>query len=411
MTSQLEDELTHTLAGAADLAPEPDESFVEGVHRRRRARTHRRVAMVAGCAAVLAVVSGVAVTNLSWRATEPGPPFASSDWSGTVPDFATADPPDKVWPDAVHRLPATLPNGAKYQVFAVLGGDRYLVRTTAGVPSASAPWVYNARTGDLVFLGTEEMRTRPGSSSKDWTTAVGDYAVWFGTASESNQRDAGVWTARLDGTGDPKMIATVKDHGSIPPLIGVLGDSVYWAQEGSGTYRLPVSGGTPQRVRDSDGYQLFGLSPWVDTTGHLVAEEDPTPDKGVLWDLETGERRPWVSHKDAQTVICAPQICTGRTERGTYFVQRLDGTGFQELPYPEDGFHATPAIGGRFSIGTVKTSDGTFRYIWDIVGDKVASAAAPAGQDDGTAYGFESSTFQWLAGDGSVRVLDLKAIR
>jgi hypothetical protein len=360
-------------------------------------------------------VSSVAVTNLSLRSTGSQLPFAAAGWSGTMPDLVAADSPDTVWPEAVHRLPPTLPDGSGYQVFAVLGGDRYLIRAE-GASRASAPWVFNSRTGDLVVLGTEEMRTHPGSSSKDWTVAAGDHAVWFGSVTVDNGKrwDGEIWTARLDGTGDPKRIATVAEHGNIPPLIGIIGDSVYWHQGASGIYRLPISGGTPQRVRGSDGYQLFGLSPWADTTEHLVAEGQSTPSSGVLWNLETGERRPWVAHEDAQTVVCDPLICTGSTKRGTHFVQRLDGTGFRELPYPENGFHTSPAIAGRFSLGTVETPRGYAWYVWDLVDDKVASIAATAtgspGEENGIHYGFEGSTFQWRANDGSVHVLDLKAI-
>ncbi|MGN9907940.1 hypothetical protein ACTMTJ_10370 [Phytohabitans sp. LJ34] len=415
MTHQLEEDLTYTLSDAANHAPEPDEGFLDGVRRRQRARRHRRTAGMAGCAAVLVVVGGVAVANLSAGSTDEPPPFASSNWSGTVPDFAAAEAPDKVWSEAVHRLPATLPNGSDYQVFAVLGGDRYLVRT--GKPNASAPSVFNAETGEVIFLGTEQMRTRPDSSSTDWTAAVGDYAVWFGTAGVDNGKrwHAEIWTARLDGTGDPKKIATVPDHGSSPPLIGVLGDSLYWdeaglvGEESAAIYRLPVTGGTPQRVPDSDGYRLFGLSPWADTTRHFVAEDESTPSRGVLWDVETGERRPWVAHENARKVICAPEICTGTTQGGKYFVQRLDGTGLRELPYPKDGFNASPAMAGRFSVGTVQTARGILWYVWDLVDGKAAGVTAPSGSE-GISYGYEDSIFQWRAADGSVRVLDLAAI-
>jgi len=370
---------------------------------------------------VLAVVGGLAVTKLSPGSTGQKLPFANSDWSGTVPDLAAADPPDKVWPEAVHRLPATLPNGSGYQVFAVLGGDRYLVRTEESI--VSAPSVSDAKTGDVTFLGTDEMPTRLVSAGdRDWTTVAGDYAVWFLAAEVDNgdRWHAEIWTARLDGTGDPKKIATVPDHGHSPPLIGVLGDSLYWdeaglpGEESAAIYRLPVTGGTPQRVPDSDGYQLFGLSPWADTTKHFVGEDGSTPSTGVLWNVATGERRPWVAHKKARKIICVPQICAGTTKGGKYFVQRLDGSGFRELPYPKDGFYLSPASAGRFSVGWVKTSHGYVWYVWDLVDDKVASTTATAtgspGHEDGMYYGFEGSTFQWRAGDGSVRVLDLGAI-
>ena len=124
--------------------------------------------------------------------------------------------------------------------------------------------------------------------------------------------------------------------------------------------------------------------------------------------------RPWVAHKKTRKIICDPQICAGTTKGGKYFVQRLDGTGFHELPYPKGGFYLSPASAGGFSLGWVKTSHGYVWYVWDLVDDKVASTTATAtgspGHEGGMYYGFEGSTFQWRAGDGSARVLDLGAI-
>lgn len=388
---------------------------------RRRKRARRAAQMIGATASVaaLAVVGGVVATGMGQRDLQYGAPYASSGWSGTVPDLAGGDSPEEVWPEAVHRLPATLPDGRGYQVYAVLGGDRYLVRTDAEV---SAPLVFDAKSGDLVFLGTEEMRARPGWSTRDWTVAVGDHAVWFASVPEDNgQRwHAEIWTARLDGTGGPKKIATVPDHGHDPTNIGVLGDGLYWGpnvmgdRAGSGVTRVPVTGGAPRPVPDSDGFLLFGLSPWTDTTSHYVAEGESTPRRGVLWNVETGERRPWVAHGAAEQLVCHPEICAGTTGEGRHFLQRLDGTGVRELPYPKDGFDLRPAVGGRFGVGTVKTSRGYVWYAWDLTDDTVASIrageAGATGSDGEGYYGFERSILQWRAPDGAVRVLDLAAI-
>lgn len=409
MSTSLEDELTRTLAGAAGSAPEPDDSFVGAVYR-RQARQRRRVAAIAGCAAVLAVVGGLAVVRLTPSHDEQA---IVATWTGTVPDFEAAGALETVWPEAVHRLPARLPDGASYQVFSILGGDRYLIRRQSGKgprPETGAPSVFDAKTGDVTFLGNLEQASHPDSSSEDWTTAVGDQAVWFaGVQGPQGTWDAEVWTARLDGAGDPRMIGTVSGHGNIPPGIGVIGDSLYWDAAGDGIYRLPNSGGEAERLPRSEGYLTFGLSPWVDTSGHVVPPDATTPLSGELWDVASGEHRPWRAPEKARNIVCDPLICSGFTTAGRHFVQRPDGSAYQELPYKEDAFNLSSAVGGRLGIGTVNTSRGLVWYVWDLASDRLGTVSAQA-QPSRIFRGFEQATLQWPADSQTIYVLDLAAI-
>jgi hypothetical protein len=402
--TNLEEELTYTLTGAATLAPEPDESFVLGVRRRQRARKRRRVAAIAGCTAVLAVVSGLAVVRLT---PDRNDQETVATWTGTVPDFDAAGSPETVWPEAVHRLPAKLPNGASYQVFSVLGDDRYLVRQR---PRGGAPFVFDAKGGNVTFLGNEEQARHLDSSSVNWTTAVGDQAVWFASVrGPQGTWDAEIWSARLDGAGDPRVIGTVSGHGNIPPGIGVVGDSLYWDAAGGGVYRLPLSGGTAERLPHSEGYLLFDLSPWVDTSGHAIPPDTPTPLSGELWNVESGERRSWSAPESSRNIVCDPLICAGFTTAGKQFVQRPDRSAYQELPFPEDGFNISPAVEGRFGVGTVVTSRGLRWYAWDLVTGKVGAVSAEPSQ--GIDRGFEQATLQWPVDQQTIYVLDLTAIR
>jgi hypothetical protein len=101
---------------------------------------------------------------------------------------------------------------------------------------------------------------------------------------------------------------------------------------------------------------------------------------------------------------------------GRHFVQRLDGTGYQELPYAEEDFHPFPALEGQFSVGTVETAHGNRWYVWDLTTGKAGTVSAepPDGDDPGgreaTYRGFEQSTLQWQTDEQTILVLDLKAI-
>lgn len=423
MTTSLEEDLAHTLAGAAERAPEPDEGFVVGVRQRRRARRNRRIAAVAACATVLTVASGLGVVRLT-RPADEGVPVAA--WSGTVPDFDTVESPDKVWPEAVRRLPLRLPNGSEYQVHAVLGNDRYLVSLVSwGMPEVEerwAPWVFDAKSGGLTFLGQKEKPDNYSAGSDDWATAVGDYAIWFSGGAGSDDAE-GIWVARLDGDGEPRKLGVLPIRVYGLPTYGLTKDAVYWHVEGSGVYRVPLSGGAPELIRGSEGYAATGLSPWVNTKERPLTGPGPGPEElsGELWDLETGERRPWRTTVPGATgVTCAPLQCTGLSGNGRHFVHRLDGTAVQALPYGRDDFHPFYSMEGRFGLGTVRTSHGEVWYVWDLVTGLAGtvSADSPPGRDDvnkpgftqAASRGFEDSLLQWPADEQSIYVLDLKAI-
>lgn len=423
MTTHLEEELAHTLTGAADRAPEPDEGFVDGVYRRRRARRRRRFAAVAACATVLAVATGLGAVRLTSSEEVPLP---AATWSGTVPDFGAAGSPDKVWPEAVHRLPHRLPNGSEYQVHAVLGNDRYLVSLVSwGVPEVEerwAPWVYDAKSGALTFLGQKEKPGTYSVGSDDWATAIGDYAIWFSGGASSDDNE-GIWVARLDGEGDPRKLGELPLRVYGLPTYGLTKDAVYWHVAGSGVYRVPLSGGKPELIPESKGYAATGMSPWVDTKERVPTGPGSGPEvlSGELWDLETGERRPWrTTVPGASDVTCGPLQCTGLSGNGRHFVHRLDGSGVQALPYGRDDFHPFYSVEGRFGLGTVRTSHGEVWYVWDLVTGRAGtvSADSPPGRDDvnkpgftqAASRGFEDSLLQWPADEQSIYVLDLSAI-
>lgn len=405
MSNQLEADLVRTMADAADDAPLPDDDFLAGVRHRRRTRRRRHVAAVTASVATLALLGGLTLVRLNGSTEDVMRPAA---WSGTVPDFESARSPRDVWPDAVRRLPATLPDGAHYDVLAAAGADRYLVRAIGGQPSG--PYVFDAKAGTARLVGSQDGGDRAEIHTVT-ATVVSGQAVWT-VYEEADGLE--LWAAPMDGGGAPRRLVDFPIGDT--PVFGVADDTVYWSVDrGSGTevYRVPLSGGEPELVTGSTGWSASGSSPWLDSKRRKGGDRT-----GELWNLATEERLAWTANREAELVDCDPVLCTGQTVDGTHVVQRLDGTGYQRLPYRGDDFVPESApVEGRFGIGHVSREDGEAWYVWDRATGTVAAVTA-ADAPIGSGYvppqltyrGFEGTTLQWQDGDEAVYVLDLTAI-
>ncbi|MEJ3742891.1 hypothetical protein WEI85_06350 [Actinomycetes bacterium KLBMP 9797] len=402
MSNQLEADLVRTMADAADDAPLPGEDFLVGVRHRQRIRRRRHAAAVVAGVAVLALAGGATVVRLAGSTEDKLAPAA---WSGTVPDFASAGSPREVWPDAVRRLPVTLPDGVHYEVLAAAGADRYLVAAVGG--TLSGPYLFDAKAGTVRFLGGQGAAVR---AEVRTGAVVGGYAVW--TVYKGND-GLELWAAPVGG-GAPRQLVDFPIGDT--PVFGIAGDTIYWSVDrGSGTeiYRVPLSGGEPALVPGSAGWRASAQSPWLDSKRRVDADR-----AGELWNLTTGERLTWAASPDAAHVDCDPVLCTGQAADGTHIVQRLDGTGYQKLPYRGDDFTPESApVEGRFGVGHLSGADGEAWYVWDRVTGTVAAvtaADAPMGSGYSTPQltyrGFEGTTLQWQDGDEAVYVLDLEAV-
>jgi hypothetical protein len=440
MTSQLEEELTRTLTGAADGAPPPGDDFLAGVRGHQRRRRNHRAAAVAACAIVITTVGTMTAVSLNTPAP-PLPEQVATSWNGEIPDFEAARPAQEVWPDAVHRLPKTLPDGRQYQVVDVLGQDRYLITTArfrmAGPGTAviereekiTGPAVFDAKAKTVRPLYDEDGVIDQDMFFYSFQTVarVGDWAVWMVSATLTARGVRGgfeLWSSRLDGVGGPRLIATLTERDRAVPHVGVAGEYVYWQQSGAdgtgsaGVYRLPVSGGTPQLVPGSEGYSWLGVSPWVTSTEWVTPVDESTePRQGELWNLVTGERRTWIANPGARHLRCDPVLCTGQTSDGTQTVQRLDGTGYQVLSPFKPAVPGSGTAGeGRFAVGGAIKPDDRRQYVWDrFTGEAAVTRMAlteqrPTDVGDMSFTGYENTTVQWPDGENGYYVLDLKAI-
>ncbi|GAA1720080.1 hypothetical protein [Nonomuraea bangladeshensis] len=302
--TELEDKLSHAFAGAAQRAPQAPAGLLATVktrHRRRRART----AAVYAATAVVLVAGGVgtAVSGLGASA-EPQPAVSAT---GEAEPPADKIPPrvEKVWPQAVHKIPAKLPDGRTYYPQLLLDDRTLLVMTGVNDGKRQFLWSYDLGTGRPRKIA-EIPPTKGSAIFADGVAAGGGNIVWWASYKEAGSpRVARIWTVPAAG-GRPRPVTdvplgNVMKEGHINGL-AVTGSDVVFAYEKGGVYRVPLSGGSPQPVKGAERHHILQW-PWVGVhDGKSTFRE--------LLNVETGERRDAVIKADEE-VRCGLERCAG----------------------------------------------------------------------------------------------------
>ncbi|MCW3813179.1 hypothetical protein ONA91_01730 [Micromonospora sp. DR5-3] len=418
MISELEEHLTRTLASAADEAPVPAYDPVGAVRGRQRRRRHRRAGLAAACA--VALVAGSVLTGVRLAAPEPdhGPEYVFSP--DRIPDFANLPEPQKVWPEAVHRLPGRLPDGSRYAVMAVLGDDRYLVARDR-FDGEAGPLVLDLRSRTVTVLGTSAVSQGLAMSRVLMAREVDGQAVWFLEGFRNNRPVREAWVAPLDG-GPARRLTDLPDGSA--PRFSVAGHSIIWEQEAPGRWKLPegprvsvrrvsLSGGPAADVTGSQGFVPANAAPWItDQRFGTGIEAKPS---GELRNVVTGERLRWKAATDVQFVQCGPTWCAGRGSGDRIALQELDGSNPVQLSYRGE---LSPSHGGRLAIGQLELPAAWLHLIWDRTTGKAAgiSEPRPAGASPGYGWNiqladFEPEVLTLRATDDQLVVLDLGAIK
>ncbi|MBB5078791.1 TolB family protein [Nonomuraea endophytica] len=302
--TDLEDQLSRVLSGAAHRAPQPPEGLLATVktrHRRRRAR----MAAVRTAAAVVLVAGGVgAVVSALGASAEPYPAVSATGRPEASPDKI---PPliEKVWPQAVHKIPAKLPDGRAYYPQLLLDDRTLLVMTGVSDGKRQFLWSYELSTGRPRQIA-EIPPTKGSAIFADGVAAGGGNIVWWASYKEAGSpRVARIWTVPATG-GQPRPVTdvplgNVMKQGHIDGLT-VAGSDVIFAYEKGGVYRVPLSGGSPQPVKGAERHHILRW-PWVGVhRGKAIFRE--------LFNAETGERRDAVVKADEE-VRCGVDRCAG----------------------------------------------------------------------------------------------------
>ncbi|MER7500525.1 hypothetical protein AB0L05_12130 [Nonomuraea pusilla] len=364
--NDLENELSRLLADAAERAPRAPTGLSATVKTRYRRRRARSAALLA--AVTVAAVIGGAGTVVKIVRTSAVPQSASN---ATDKPTGMAKPPtdvippsiEKVWPQAVHKIPAVLPDGRDYYPELLLDDRTLLVITGIKGGKRRFLWSYDLHSGKPTRIA-EIPLTKGSQSFADDIAAGGGNIVWWAYKEAGKNRVAQIWTVPVRG-GTPRPVSDVpmahatKQLGQITDLT-VVGTEVIFAYEKGGVYRVPLSGGQVQPVKGAEQQHILRW-PWVGT--HRVMD-----DFLELFNAETGERRHAVVAADEEVrcgvircmgmkvryekVPCTVKSCADKTKKERVilrsFVRNRDGSGERALPAATDLFGPTDLALDRF---------------------------------------------------------------
>lgn len=240
--NDLEDELSRLLADAAERAPRASAGLsatVRARHRRRRARSAALLAAVA----VVVVIGGAGVVVKAVRTPLVPQPAANATDKPTGRQAPPADviPPsiEKVWPQAVRKIPATLPDGRDYYPQSLLDDRTLLVMTGVMDGNRQFLWSYDLNSGKPTRIA-EIPPTKDSAIFADGVTAGGGNIVWWASYKEpGKKRVARIWTVSVRG-GTPRPVTdvplgNVMKEGHINGLTVVGRDVVFAYEKGVST--------------------------------------------------------------------------------------------------------------------------------------------------------------------------------
>ncbi|GAA3591426.1 hypothetical protein GCM10022419_087760 [Nonomuraea rosea] len=331
--TEVEETLRRTFGQAADQAPRlppllPER--LEQLHRRKRGRVRMTLA-----AAAVVLIGGGTVAVVRGGDTITAVPAAES---------FSAKPPasvEKVWPQAVTKIPAKGPGGLGWQPVALVG-DRtpLMVTSTAETGAAVAVYAYDLDKGVHQKIAT---MPEPGQHGFAGGFAVGSghVAWWSGT----KDRVAQLWSVPVSG-GKPKLVGSqsIKEgDGSGIDKLAVAGDQIVFSLYTGGVFTVPLAGGTVTPVEGGAGMHLLAW-PWIGTPGQ--GGEPHGTEYARILNVETGETRGAVTHPGENLRFCGVTICLGRTTKGGSFFRHRDGSGYKAAP--GNAVLTSPPVQDRF---------------------------------------------------------------
>lgn len=425
----LEETLNRTLERHAERAPAPAADLIGRVETRYRRR--RRARMTGAAATMALVLSGTAFGV--WPSAGPDGALAPADTAAAPPSLpakASGDrfettPIEKLWPEAVHRIPARLPDGTEIAPQALIDERTVLVSASARFEKASALYAYDLATGEATKITDVVAPKKTKIFASGFT--VGDGRILWHTTSAD--RTSTIWSVSVKGgtavatveripggTGDGPTasaengtaVATVESASAGIGDLTVSGGKIYWSGPRGGVYTAPLSGGPAESVPGTEKERLVQW-PWA---GGPVHDRSQDGDKAQvthreLRNLETGEKRSTVlTTAGDMSWDCGITWCLSRDEKS---VTSRDGGRMALLPgHPVD----TRVALDRFALSVTGSGNKARVLVNDLRTGRVGSIA-PMLSDGDASYsilkGTGSRMYDTLV-EGGHLIVDLEAI-
>ncbi|MFG1947398.1 hypothetical protein [Nonomuraea sp. NPDC048826] len=376
-----EEELTTALREGASGAPDMD--LLAGVARLRSRRTRRRATALAA-AAVITVIAGTAVARGSGPdskdglrpaattmvtmtpATEQEPLRPAATTTVTITPATEQEPlsPDQatvteLWPQALFTMPAANADGWRYRPVTALNATEVLLAAESSFEKAGTFEIYDSKTRTTRVV----TRVPQGEGLKKYfpqSATVGpDDVAWSGIGQRPDgTRVREIWTAPLAG-GEARLLVTRTGRDADVDAIAIGDGHVLWSESGGGVWRVPLTGGEPERVPGGDDLHLIAW-PWASDVakGPEAIERNQTR----LVNLADGTTRVTAAPPGVRGWRCGPVWCHGHDDDGGLLIHRADGTDPPRLRKTgAPGMHAYPAL-DRFLVSS---------GVYDLASDKL----------------------------------------
>ncbi|WP_106402918.1 hypothetical protein [Actinocorallia populi] len=417
----LEGALNRALERHAAKAPAPASDLFERVETRYRRR--RRVRTTGAAAAMALVLSGTAFGMWSHdggsavllESPSPGAqPLSRPGQKAESPFRAT--PVEKLWPEAVHRIPARLRDGTEIMPQTLIDERTVLVNSWGGFEKPSVLYAYDLPTGEATRItdvvtpkNTQifasgftvgEGRIFWHTTSTDLTSTIWSVPVKGGTAVVTVERTPAA--APFEGGA---MTAGQIPGGQIGDLT-VSGGKLYWSRSGGGVYTAPVAGGPAEPVPGTEEEMLVQW-PWV---GGLAS--DSRQDRGRingrdLRNLETGEKKTAAFSPGEENWDCGITWCLA----GSLVKDRSGTETFRVSGHPAVAPNQTASL-DRF-VASVSRSDQKTLLLLNDLRTRRSGSIELVQKDDEVSYSTMKSSgsrmYSTRLADEYV-IVDLKAI-
>ncbi|GAA2697599.1 hypothetical protein GCM10010412_092590 [Nonomuraea recticatena] len=340
----IEERLSRTLGHAAERAPRlaaPAAERLETGYRRRRNRSQALIA-----AAAVVVVAGGVVVGL--RGADTGRTLPAADPSG-VPSAvisAAAEPIEKVWPQAVWKMPAKDSEGRELRPVALTDDGTLLVNAWRKAEQPEVLYLYDLAGGKLRKITDLERPKKSGRPAANFSMGEGVVAWW--TSTKTSVR---LWTVPLTG-GEARQVAEHETGGDMIDNLVVTKGAIVFSVLKGGVFSVPLNGGQVTPVERGSGLHLLSW-PWAGSPG-TWSPPDGAPFTHLV-NLETGhvsDAAP--ARQGEQLLACGVQSCLATTPGGARAFTRLrDGSEQQEVP---TGFQIPePVSQSRFYVRTLRS--------------------------------------------------------